>query len=175
MQRAALLLCALASAGLAALTFPPASVAALAWIAYAPFLVSLRRSPRTRDAILLAWLWLLVFAWGIGSWLPGAVSGYFGQPRLVGVAFFLGVSSSMAGIEMMVFAACQHRLARLPGPVAPFATAAAWTTAEAARATLAETKSRAECGLIFWTQTTSPRTWSLRALELFQSTEKSTV
>ncbi|HEV7735453.1 MAG TPA: apolipoprotein N-acyltransferase [Candidatus Binatia bacterium] len=130
------LVVASASAIACAWAFPPAPLPLLAWVAYVPLLVILRRAASVPGALLLAWTWLTIFAWNVGSWLPRSVSRYYDQPTLVGVAFFFGVSTGMAGLYYMVFAAMYRRLSRLPAWIVPGMAAAAWVTVEFGRAAL---------------------------------------
>jgi len=62
-----------ASAGLYALTFPPVRARALAWVALVPLLAALRDAS-LRRRLGLGLLWTLAVGWGVGTWMPGAVS-----------------------------------------------------------------------------------------------------
>jgi apolipoprotein N-acyltransferase len=123
--------------------FPPLAWRPLAWIVLVPFLVAVRGGSLPR-ALGLAWLWTVAAAWAVGDWFPRAVSGYYAQPAWVGGAFFLGVATLMAGLQYMGFAAVYRALGRRfaarpdrwLGAAPPLVTAAAWVTAEAARAKL---------------------------------------
>jgi len=130
------LLGAAVSAVLVGLCFPPVAAHALAWLALVPLLAALRGA-RPGTALLLAWGWTLLGAWGIGSWMPDAVAHYFLQPRALGYAFFFAVATGMAAVFYMAFAAVYRALAGRLGPVAlPWAAAAAWVAAELGRARL---------------------------------------
>ncbi len=125
----------LVSAALYALAFPPVSARALAWIALVPFLVALRgAAPRRRLA--LGALWTLAVGWAVGTWMPGAVSGYFQQPLSIGIALFLIVTGAMAAPYYVAFAVAYPRLVRGRGAAAPFLAAAAWAGAELLRGRL---------------------------------------
>lgn len=118
------------------LSFPPASVKPLAWIALVPFLLALRGA-RLPVALLLGEAWTLLAAWTVGSWMPEAVATYFQQPRWLGWIFFFGVSTGMAGLYYMAFAAVYRALAgQLDPRWMPWAAAAAWTAAEVGRGRL---------------------------------------
>ncbi len=118
------------------LAFPPASLKPLAWVALAPFLLALRGS-RLATALALGEIWTLVAAWTVGSWMPEAVSNYFLQPSWLGWVFFFGVSTGMAGLYYMAFAAVYRGFAgRLDPSWMPWAAAAAWTAAEVGRGRL---------------------------------------
>lgn len=135
-----ILLARLAATALSAvafgLAFPPAGLKPLAWVALAPFLLALRGS-RLATALVLGELWTLLAAWTVGSWMPDAVATYFLQPRWLGWLFFFGVSTGMAGVYYMAFAALYRRLAgRLDPRWMPWAAAAAWTAAEVGRGRL---------------------------------------
>src|SRR2546429_6796267 len=95
-----LLLATLVSAVLYGLSFPPAALRPLAWVALVPLLVALRRAS-TGVAIFLAWLWTVLAAYAVGDWFPRAVSTYYQQPLAVGLGLFLGVSTFMAAAEYM--------------------------------------------------------------------------
>ena len=60
-----------------------------------PFLLVVRNAPLPRRLALALWLSLVV-GWGTGTWMPGAVAGYFEQPLAVGIALFLAVTLVMA-------------------------------------------------------------------------------
>src|SRR5690349_22004566 len=81
-------------------------------------------------------MWTVVAAYVVGDWFPRSISNYYQQPVVVGIAFFVGVSSLMAAPYYMVFAACYRRLARAGTPVAPLVAGAAWAAAEVARVRL---------------------------------------
>ena len=70
----------------------------------------------------------------VADWLVGGIARYFAQPLIVGVAVFFYVSTFMAGIHYMAFAACYRMLGRAPRPCVPLLAAAAWVAAEFARA-----------------------------------------
>ncbi len=116
-----------------ALCFPTAGLFWLAWFALVPWLVALR-SGSWRRAVVLAWCWSIVAAYGVGDWFPRAVSGYYLQPAWVGAAFFLAVSTLTAAPAYAAFALCWRRLDARPGPLAPLLAAAAWVGAELIRA-----------------------------------------
>jgi apolipoprotein N-acyltransferase len=106
----------------------------LAWLALAPFFVALARAG-PRRALLLGWIWGVVAAYLVGQWLPRAVSGYYEQPPLVGVAFFLGVATTMVAPYTIAFAVAYNFLARHRRATA-LLVAAAWTAAELGRGRL---------------------------------------
>src|SRR5947208_10495991 len=130
-----LLLATLVSAVLYGLSFPPAALRPLAWVALVPLLVALRRAS-TGVAIFLAWLWTVLAAYAVGDWFPRAVSTYYQQPMAVGLGLFLGVSTFMAAAEYMAFAICYRRLVATSGAALPLVIAAAWVAAEFGRVQL---------------------------------------
>src|SRR5437870_4496104 len=130
-----LLLATLASSVLYGLSFPPAALRPLAWVALVPLLVALRRAS-TGVAIFLAWLWTVLAAYAVGDWFPRAVSTYYQQPMAVGLGLFLGVSTFMAAAEYMAFAICYRRLVATSGAALPLVIAAAWVAAEFGRVQL---------------------------------------
>ena len=135
MRFLSLLLATLVSAMLYGLSFPPAALRPLAWVALVPLLVALRRAS-TGVAVCLAWLWTVLAAYAVGDWFPRAVSTYYQQPMAVGLGLFLGVSTFMAAAEYMAFAICYRRLAATSGPALPLVIAAAWVAAEFGRVQL---------------------------------------
>ncbi len=130
-----LLLTALSGA-LYALAFPPTQVRVLAWVALVPFLMALRDASLARRLALGAWISLVV-GWGTGTWMPGAVAGYFAQPLAVGFALFLLVTLVMAAPYYMAFAAVYTPLVRRFGGVAgTLLTGAAWAGVDLLRGRL---------------------------------------
>jgi apolipoprotein N-acyltransferase len=129
------LTCTLVSAALYGFSFAPARVRPLAWIALVPFLVAVRRV-RLGRAVALGWVWTVAAAYAVGDWFPRAVATYYEQPAAVGIAFFLAVSSFMAGLHYMAFAACYRALGRRPGATLPLLAAAGWVAAEFGRVSL---------------------------------------
>ena len=124
-----------ASALLFAASFPPLEIRPLAWIALVPFLVALRVvSPRR--ALWLSLLWGLCAAYATGTWFVSSVAGYFDQPYLVGVGFFLFTVAATAGPFYMVFGAAYARLARRFSKALPLLAAAAWVMIELGRGRL---------------------------------------
>ncbi len=122
------------SAALYALAFPPASLRALAWLALVPLLLALRGAAWPRR-IAIGVLWTLLVGWGVGTWMPGAVSDYFHQPAYVGVGLFLLVTLLMAAPYYAAFALAYGPLARGRAS-APLLAGAAWAAAELARGRL---------------------------------------
>jgi apolipoprotein N-acyltransferase len=132
MALAGRLLATLSSAALYGLSFPPARLRLLAWVALVPLLLALRGGGLAA-ALLLAWLWTIAAAYAVGDWFPRAVATYYDQPFPIGVAFFAGVTSLMAAPYYVAFAACYRALARAPGAALPLLAAAAWVGAELGR------------------------------------------
>jgi apolipoprotein N-acyltransferase len=130
-----MLLLTVGSAVLYSRAFPSAAVRPLAWVALVPFLVTLRRAGRW-EAMLLAWAWAVIAAYGLNDWFPRAIATYYLRSNTVGFAFFLGVSSLTAAPYFMAFAGCYRCLARRPSRGLPVYAAAAWVGAELARAKL---------------------------------------
>ena len=100
-----------------------------------PFLAALRRAGVGR-ALLLGWVWTLMAAYTVGDWFAHSVVTYYEQPILIGVEFFMSVSSFMAAPFYMAFALAYRRLVRRPGAATPLLVAAAWAGAELARGRL---------------------------------------
>ncbi len=122
------------SAALYALAFPPISARVLAWVALVPLLVALGGAS-ARRRVALGVLWTLLTGWGVGTWMPAAVSDYFHQPAYVGIGLFLLVTVLMAAPYYAAFALAYGPLARA-GAAAPLLAGAAWAAAELARGRL---------------------------------------
>jgi apolipoprotein N-acyltransferase len=125
----------LATGVLYGLSFPPARLHLLAWIALVPFFVAIRRVGLAA-ALGLGWLWSVLAAWSVGQWMPGAIETYYLQPRWVGFAFFLLVATVMVAPYHMAFAAAYHRFGKRPTVWTPLLVAAAWAAAELGRGRL---------------------------------------
>lgn len=129
----ALFLATALSGVLYGLAFPVARLQWLAWIALVPFLVAVRHTRSLWGALFLGWAWMTVMGYTVADWLAGGIARYFAQPLPVGVALFFYVSTFMAGIHYMVFAAFYRVLGRAPRQAAPLLAAAAWVAVEFAR------------------------------------------
>jgi apolipoprotein N-acyltransferase len=129
------LVATLASAVLYGLSFPPAALRPLAWVALVPWFTAVRRVS-LGAALLLSWLWTLVAAYVVGDWFPRAVSHYYQQPGVVGLGFFVGVSSLMAAAYYMAFAVAYRVLVRRPGGALPLVVGTAWVAIEFGRVQL---------------------------------------
>jgi apolipoprotein N-acyltransferase len=92
------------SAALYAAAFPTLGVRLAAWVALVPLLGAIRDASPRRAALLGA-LWAMCMAYGVGTWLPRAVSLYYDQPVWVGAAFFVGVAGVTAAPFLALFAA----------------------------------------------------------------------
>ncbi len=123
------------SALLYSLSFPPASMQLLAWVALVPVFVAIRWAGLW-GALLLTWVFTVATAYLTGDWFPAAVSQYYVRPAIVGIAFFFGVSSIMAAPCVVAFAAVYRGLARRWMMPLPLLTAAAWVAGELGRARL---------------------------------------
>jgi apolipoprotein N-acyltransferase len=124
----------LLSAGLYAASFPPLSLAPLAWVALAPFFAAVALV-RPRRAAVLGCVWGMTVAYGVAWWLPAMVSGYFEASRLVGWSVFLAISVGLAGWYFAAFAAWLSALARR-GVAGPLTAAVGWGACEFARSRL---------------------------------------
>lgn len=95
----------LLSVGMHTFLFPPWDQTALAWVALVPFLlVLLRVSPRRGALVGLAWGTLMM--WGVGHWVPAALTFYYEQPAWFGVLFALAASLVFSGSYYAGFGAC---------------------------------------------------------------------
>ena len=128
-----LALVVLSAIGLA-LAFPPWDVTAASWGALAPFLWVLGDLPPHRAAVA-GLLWGTLHTWGIGWWVPVAISGYWGQPAWFGIVFSLLASIVFVGTYTAAFAACAAWAAsRVSGTRRVTLLAALWVAFELARA-----------------------------------------
>jgi apolipoprotein N-acyltransferase len=124
----------LLSAALYAASFPPLSLAPLAWVALAPFFAAVALV-RPRQAAVLGCVWGVAAAYGVAWWLPAMVSGYFQVSRVVGWLVFLAISVTLAGWYFAAFAAWLSALARR-GVAGPLTVAVGWGVCEFARSRL---------------------------------------
>jgi apolipoprotein N-acyltransferase len=125
----------LASAVLFGLSFPPASIRPLAWVALAPFFVAVRCSGPW-GALTIAWGWSVLAAYSIGDWMPTAVQTFYLQPAVVGWGLFLAVATSMGAPYYVGFAWLYRRVAAGPPALVPLLAAACWVAAELGRGRL---------------------------------------
>jgi len=134
-SRVVALVLTVTSSALYALAFPPVRARWLAWVALVPLLVAIRDAS-LRRRLGLGLLWTLAVGWGVGTWMPGAVSHYFHQPIAVGIGLFLLVTGVMAAPYYVAFAAVYPCVVARAGAAAPLLTGAAWVAAELARGRL---------------------------------------
>lgn len=127
---AALVLLAAASGWLCAKAYPAAAVSSLAFVALVPFLLALRLWRPRSGRWLAGAAWMLLFAWGINDWFPGAVARYYGRSWSFGFAFFLAVTLLSAAPATMLFAEVYGRLGRRATGWGPLVGGAAWTAGE---------------------------------------------
>jgi apolipoprotein N-acyltransferase len=100
----------LLSAALYTLSFPPWDVSALVWISLVPLfavLVRLRPAP----AFLAGLVWGTAMIWGVGHWVPAALSTYWAQPAwfgflcsLLGSVIFVGLYAAGFGWSVALVA-----------------------------------------------------------------------
>src|ERR1043166_4098551 len=122
------------SALLYTLSFPPASLFPLAWVALVPFLLS-TSMVHPCCAAVYGVLWGMVVAYGVGWWFPETLAHYFRFSLVIGWLGFFVVSVGVMGIYVGAFAAwcswlARHRIA------SPLLIAAGWGACEFARANL---------------------------------------
>jgi apolipoprotein N-acyltransferase len=115
-------------------SFPPWSVAPLAWVALVPLLAAVVRVSPLRAACCGV-IWGVVAAYTVGWWFPGMVSSYFERPGWFGWTAFVAVSVGLAGGYFAAFAAWLSWLARRRR-VGPLAISAGWGACELTRARL---------------------------------------
>jgi apolipoprotein N-acyltransferase len=122
----------IASATLYALSFPPAGLAPLAWVALVPFLVvasRLRPGPGAVWGTVLGALGVFAVAW----WFPGMVARYFEISPVLGGLGLAVAAVTLAGVYYGLFAAWVAWLVARGG-ASPLLVAAGWTATEFARA-----------------------------------------
>jgi apolipoprotein N-acyltransferase len=126
----------LASAALYVLSFPGWNVSFLGWVALVPFLSALR-GLRPGRGFLAGLLWGTATIWGIGYWLPVALSTYWGQPAWFGLLCAFFGSVVFVGLYSAGFAACVCCVARRWGGARRAAAVAVlWVAWEVARGRL---------------------------------------
>jgi apolipoprotein N-acyltransferase len=128
-------LAVLASAALYGLSFPPARLRVLAWVALVPWFVVLRRA-NLRAALVLTTVGTLGALALVASWLPRAVANYYAQPLVAGVGVFVGVWVLTVGLWVLAFAFSYRALARRLPVGLPIVVAAAWVATELGRVRL---------------------------------------
>lgn len=136
MSRATALACTLLSAAAYGLAFPPLGWHLLAWVALAPFFLALHGAS-VRRALALGSVWGIAAAYSVGTWMPVAVTRYYEQPVLVGIAAFVLCAVITVVPYSVAFALLYRRIAgraRSPGALAPVLGAAAWSASELWRA-----------------------------------------
>src|SRR4051812_40483882 len=94
-MRRVLLICL--SAILYTIAFPPWSYGLVAFVALIPLSVTLRGATISRAAAY-GFLWGTLTIWGLGYWVPVAMSTYWGQPLWFGLTFSLISSAIFMGL-----------------------------------------------------------------------------
>jgi apolipoprotein N-acyltransferase len=125
----------LLSALLYSLAFPPLRLWPLAFVCLTPFLVALRQIGRGAG-LLLGLGWAEAAALLVADALPASTERYFAQSALVSWLFSAAVYTLTAGVYYAAFAALHQALAVRGVRALPWFSAAAWVTAELARARL---------------------------------------
>ncbi len=126
---------ALTSALLYGLSFPPAGLHVLAWVALVPWLITLRRVTLGVALALTILTTLSAFVL-VASWLPLAVTTYYEQPLVLGVGVSLGVWAVTIAPWILGFTVAYRTLARRGGIGVPLTAAAAWVAFEIGRVRL---------------------------------------
>jgi apolipoprotein N-acyltransferase len=119
----------LVSATLYGLSFPPAGRPLAAWVALAPFCLTVRRV-RLRTALVLAWVFAIGSAWAVAYSLPRSVSVYYDQPGVIGFGFLFCLALVTTAPPFMAFAAYYWAIGRRDGSAVPVLAAAAWVACE---------------------------------------------
>ncbi len=116
--------------------FPPYRNAWLAWVVLTPVLIVSRSQSTATRAAAMTGLFSFVGMAVTVDWLPQAVSVYYQQPVMLGVAMFVGIAFSMVVPWVAAYGAVDWLLSRRPNPLMPLLSAATWVSAELARSTL---------------------------------------
>ena len=112
---------------------PPWGLTPAAWIALVPFLGALR-GLRMRYAALAGLLWGTATIWGIGYWVPVALSTYWGQSRWFGFGFAMTGAVIFFGTYGAGFAASVALFTRRgTGVTRALLVAVSWVAWEVAR------------------------------------------
>lgn len=134
MSRGTALLSTLLSAAAYGLAFPPLGWHLLAWLTLVPFLLALRGAS-VRRALALGALWGIGAAYAVGTWMPVAVTRYYQQPAVVGVATFVVCAAVTVVPYSVAFALLCRRIAgRGFAGLEPVLVGAAWAASEVLRA-----------------------------------------
>lgn len=136
MSGGAALACTLLSAAAYGLAFPPLGWHLLAWVTLAPFFLALRGAG-VRRAAVLGTAWGIGAAYSVGTWMPVAVTRYYQQPALVGLAAFVLCAAVTVVPYTVAFALLYRRIAGRQGTLGalePVLGGAAWTASELWRA-----------------------------------------
>jgi len=134
MSRGRALLGTLLSAAAYGLAFPPLGWHLLAWCTLAPFFAALRGAS-VRRALALGALWGVGAAYSVGTWMPVAVTRYYQQPVVVGIAAFVLCAVVTVVPYSVGFALLCRRIAgRGFGGLEPVLVGAAWAASELWRA-----------------------------------------
>jgi apolipoprotein N-acyltransferase len=118
-----------------ALGFAPDRVHLLAWVAFVPWFVALRRAG-PGSALVVSALVTLAGSWLVVTWLPRGVAVYYGQPLVLGIALMVGVWALTVAPWVLLFTACYRALARRTVRALPLLVGAAWAANELARGRL---------------------------------------
>ncbi len=118
------------------LVFPPWGISGLGWVALVPFLHAIL-GLRPAVGFLYGLLWGTGAIWGLGYWVPLALSSYWQQPFWFGILFSFGASIVFWGSYFGGFAACACRVgARYDGFARALIISVLWVSWELARAHL---------------------------------------
>ena len=124
--------CATASALLLILAFPDFDVWPLAWVALAPLLYPIARSPRAAPSFVSGWLTGTIFFYVSCHWLTYPMIRYAGFPAPLAYVLLVPVAAA-GGIFFGLFALCLARLCARLGAAALFLAPALWAACEWAR------------------------------------------
>ena len=121
-----------ASAALYALSFPPFTIGAFAWVCLVPLIVALSQTTPLRGA-LLAVGWAALTTLAVTWWLPGTIGRYFEVGPTLSWLGFAVIAVAINGLPYAPFGAFVAWQSRR-GRAGPIAVAAAFCLAEFARA-----------------------------------------
>lgn len=117
------------SAALLVLSFPNFDFSWLAWIALAPLIFVLGQGPKPARALVLGWLWGVLFFYGSCWWLTYPMIHYGRLPGWLAY-LLLVLPVSLGALFPAGFCVLQARLIARFGPVAIFAATVLWISFE---------------------------------------------
>lgn len=125
----------LATPVLHALSLAPARVSWLAWVCFVPWFAAIRIAGPW-PALAITSTTTILGTYLVASWLPAAVSHYYGQSWVIGVLFFVGAWLLTIAPWVWLFTVTYRALARHVTVLLPVWVGAAWAANELLRVRL---------------------------------------